>query len=53
MIAWKKVGQSLDLTEEVNPLSVNPTKCSNPLKPFVAVADELFEWVWPFCGVAL
>ena len=31
-----------------NPLSANPTKKSNTLKQF---ADELFECVWPFCGI--
>ena len=29
----------------LNPLSANPTKWSNTLKP---IADELFECVWPF-----
>ena len=32
--------------ERVNPLSANPRKWSNALKPY-----ELFECVWPFCGV--
>ena len=40
------------LVKSLNPLSANPTKLSNTLKQFVAkVADELFECVWPFCGV--
>ena len=30
--------------------SANPTKWSNILKQFV---DELFEYVWPFCGVVV
>ena len=30
-----------------NPLTVNPTKWSDTLKQFF----ELFECVWPFCGV--
>ena len=40
------------LVKSLNPLSANPTKLSNTLKQFVGkVADELFECVWPFCGV--
>ena len=35
-----------------NPLSANPTKWSNKLKSS-ARADELFECVWPICGLAL
>ena len=36
----------------LNPWSVNRTKWLNTLKQFAsAVADELFECVWPFCGV--
>ena len=34
----------------INPLSANPTKWSNTYRQF-AFADELFECVWPFCGV--
>ena len=34
----------------VNPLSANPTKWSNTLN-LSADVDELFEYVWPFCGV--
>ena len=37
--------------KNVNPLSTNPTTWSNTLKQFVSTADELFESVWPFCGV--
>ena len=37
---------------QLNPLSANPTKWSNKHNSS-AVADELFECVWPFCGVAL
>ena len=33
-----------------NPLSAISTEWSNTLKQF---ADELFECVWPFCGVGL
>ena len=36
---------------DLNPLSANPTKWSNTLNNSSAVADELFECVWPFCGV--
>ena len=35
----------------INPLSANVTKWSNTLKNLSAVADELFECVWSFCGV--
>ena len=38
-------------TNWVNPLSANPTKWSNTLKQFVGRSDELYECVWPFCGV--
>ena len=34
-----------------NPWSSNLTKWSNTLKNLSAIADELFECVWPFCGV--
>ena len=33
------------------PLSANPTKWSNTLKIVKAIADELFECVWQFCGI--
>ena len=33
------------------PLSANPRKCSNTINNSLAVADELFECVWTFCGV--
>ena len=42
---------SIELIPLINSLSTNPTKWSETLKPFVTVADELFECVWPFCGV--
>ena len=34
-----------------NPLSANPTKWSNTQTICLQIADELFECVWPFCGV--
>ena len=34
----------------LNPLGTNPSKWSNTLKQ-LAAADELFEYVWLFCGV--
>ena len=34
----------------INPLNANPTKWSNTLYNSPAVADELFECFWPFCG---
>ena len=35
----------------LNPLSANPTKCSNTLKRICPqFADELFACVWPFSG---
>ena len=39
--------------KQVEPLSTNPTKWSNTLKQTIRwqIADELFECVWPFCGV--
>ena len=36
---------------KLNLLSANPTKWSNTLKQFVGVCRQLFECVWPFCGV--
>ena len=43
---------STGLKRAVDPLSANPTKWSNTLKQFVGkFADELFEYVWPFCGI--
>ena len=38
------------LLNSLNPFSANPIKWSN-LTSLSAVADELFECVWPFCGV--
>ena len=36
----------------INPLSANITKWSNTLKTIRRqIADELFEYVWPFCGI--
>ena len=39
----------------LNPLSASFTKWSNTLRQFVGklptIADELFECVWPFCGI--
>ena len=39
----------------LNLLSANFTKWSNTLKQFVGkmptIGDELFECVWPFCGI--
>ena len=37
--------------DHVNPLSANPTKCQTHLNNSSATADELFECVWPYCGV--
>ena len=37
-------------TDNFNPLSAISTEWSNTLKQF---ADELFECIWPFCGVGL
>ena len=37
---------------DVNPLSANLAKWSNTSN-LLAVADEMLEWVWPFCGLAL
>ena len=38
--------------EIFNPLIPKPTKWSNTLKQFVGNrSEELFECVWPFCGV--
>ena len=34
-----------------NPLNANPTKWSNTQTIRQLIADELFECVWPFCGV--
>ena len=34
-------------------LSANPTKWSNTFKQFVGNSDQLFECVWPFCGVGV
>ena len=36
---------------EINPLSPNFTKWSNTPNNLSALADKLFECVWPFCGV--
>ena len=47
----KKLGGLINIgKKQVKPLSANPTKWSNTLKS-AALADELFECVWPFCGV--
>ena len=47
----KKLGGLINIgKKQVKPLSANPTKWSNTLKSS-ALADELFECVWPFCGV--
>ena len=44
---WNKL-----FPEIFNPLSPNPTKWSKTLILFVGNrSDELFECVWPFCGV--
>ena len=37
---------------KLNPLRANHTKWSNTLK-HAQIADELFECVWPFCGVGV
>ena len=37
--------------KHLNPLSANPTKCSNIHTNSSTVAKELFEYVCPFCGV--
>ena len=34
-----------------NPLTANTTKWPNTFKPFVTIADALFECVWPFWAV--
>ena len=34
-----------------NPLNANPTKCQTHSNNPSAFADELFECVWPFCGI--
>ena len=34
-----------------NPLNTNPTKFQTHSKNLSSTADELFECVWPFCGV--
>ena len=39
-------------SNNLNPLIANPAKWSNILKAIrEQFADELFECVWPFCGV--
>ena len=43
--------QAKTSTITINPLSANPTKRSNTLKQLSAFPDELFECVWPYCGV--
>ena len=35
----------------INPLSANPTKWPNTQTIRRQIADELFECVWPFCGI--
>ena len=41
-----------NLSNCINPLSANPTKLSNTFKTIRRqFAYELFECVWPFCGV--
>ena len=40
------------ICSDLNPLSANLTKWSNTHKQFVGkLPDELFECVWPFCGI--
>ena len=46
-------GSSLNIIFDINPLSANPKKWSNTLKNSSAVADELFECIWPFMGFVL
>ena len=45
--------QKLTFDSEFNTLSANPTKWPNTLKTIRRlIADELFEYVRPFCGVS-
>ena len=48
---FEKVVITLLLNIGLHPSSTNPTKWSNILKQLSAVADNLFECVWPFYGV--
>ena len=49
-VNWNHRVRNPKITKCFNPLSPNPTKLSNTLNS-LATADELFEYVWPFCGV--
>ena len=35
----------------INSLSSNPTNDQTPSNNLSALTDELFECVWPFCGI--
>ena len=49
---WASLDQYIFYFLRFDPLSTNFTKWSNTLKQFEGkIGDELFESVWPFCGI--
>ena len=48
---WFDFSFFVGINASINNLSVNFTKWSNTSNNLSAIADKLFEYVWPFCGV--